>query len=161
MIDWIMDTSKGEAAEWQSVNHTTINSIGFEASSTLTLPSATIHLSYSYIHQDKQQESGIVSQYALEYLRHKLVAKAQLQMTKQLSLGVNLRWQDRVGAYTDFEGQTHDYEPYTLVDTRLTWAEAKWKAYIEANNLFDTSYHDYGLVEQPGRWIIFGASISF
>ena len=161
MIDWIMDTSKGEAAEWQSVNHTTINSIGFEASSTLTLPSATIHLSYSYIHQDKQQESGIVSQYALEYLRHKLVAKAQLQMTKQLSLGVNLRWQDRVGAYTDFEGLTHDYEPYALVDTRLTWAEAKWKAYIEANNLLDTSYHDYGLVEQPGRWIIFGASISF
>ena len=161
MIDWIMDTSKGEAAEWQSVNHTTINSIGFEASSTLTLPSATIHLSYSYIHQDKQQESGIVSQYALEYLRHKLVAKAQLQMTKQLSLGVNLRWQDRVGAYTDFEGMTHDYEPYALVDTRLTWAEAKWKAYIEANNLLDTSYHDYGLVEQPGRWIIFGASFSF
>ena len=161
MIDWIMDTSKGEAAEWQSVNHTTINSIGFEASSTLTLPSATIHLSYSYIHQDKQQESSIVSQYALEYLRHKLVAKAQLQMTKQLSLGVNLRWQDRVGAYTDFEGQTHDYEPYTLVDTRLTWAEAKWKAYIEANNLLDTSYHDYGLVEQPGRWLIAGININF
>ena len=165
MIDWIMDTSKGDEAEWQSVNHTTINSIGFEASASINVPLFTNHyslftVSYGYIHQDKQQEANLVSQYALEYLHHKLVAKAQLQITKQLSLGVNLRWQDRVGTYTDFEGLTHDYEPYALIDTRLTWAEAKWKAYIEANNLLDTSYHDYGLVEQPGRWLIAGFSIS-
>ena len=165
MIDWIMDTSKGSEAEWQSVNHTTINSIGFEAGTTLTLPSSifhhpsAIHLSYGYIHQDKQQKANLVSQYALEYLRHKLVANAQLQMTKRLSLGVNLRWQDRVGAYTDFAGQAHNYEPYALIDTRLTWAQAKWKAYLEANNLLDTDYHDYGLVEQPGRWLIAGFSI--
>jgi len=120
-----------------------------------------LSIHYSFIHQDKQQEANIVSQYALEYLRHKLVAKAQLQMTKRLSLGVNLRWQDRVGAYTDFAGQTHDYEPYALIDTRLTWAESRWKAYLEANNLFDVSYHDYGLVEQPGRWLIVGASLIF
>lgn len=160
MIDWIMDTSKGEEAEWQSVNHTTINSIGFEASSTLNLPSTIIHLSYSYIHQNKQQEAGLISQYALEYLRHKLVAQAQVQMTKQLSLGINLRWQDRVGVYTSFDGQTHDYEPYALVDTRFTWTLTHWKAYVEANNLFDVSYHDYGLVEQPGRWLIAGFCIS-
>ena len=30
MIDWIMDTSKGDEAVWQSVNHTKINSVGFE-----------------------------------------------------------------------------------------------------------------------------------
>ena len=164
MIDWIMDTSKGEEAEWQSVNHTTINSIGLEASASINVPLFTHHsslftVSYAYIHQDKQQETDLVSQYALEYLRHKLVAKAQLQMTKQLSLDVNLRWQDRVGAYTDFAGQAHNYEPYALIDTRLTWAQAKWKAYLEANNLLDTDYHDYGLVEQPGRWLIAGFSI--
>lgn len=164
MIDWIMDTSKGEEAEWQSVNHTTINSIGLEASASINMPLFTHHsslftVSYAYIHQDKQQEANLVSQYALEYLRHKLVAKAQLQMTKRLSLGVNMRWQDRVGAYTDFAGQAHNYEPYALIDTRLTWAQAKWKAYLEANNLLDTDYHDYGLVEQPGRWLIAGFSI--
>jgi len=159
MIDWIMDTSKGEAAEWQSVNHTTINSFGFEAALNFHFSIFNLQCKYGYIHQDKQQEANLVSQYALEYLKHKLVAKAQVQMTKQLSLGVNLRWQDRVGAYTDFSGETHDYEPYALIDTRLTWAQANWKAYIEANNLFDTSYHDYGLVTQPGRWLIAGFSI--
>ena len=156
-----MDTSKGDKAEWQSVNHTTINSLGFEAGAQLSIINYQLSINYSYIHQDKQQEANIVSQYALEYLRHKLVAKAQMQMTKRLSLGVNLRWQDRVGVYTDFAGQAHDYEPYALVDSKLTWTEAKWKAYIEANNLFDTSYHDYGLVEQPGRWLIAGINIEF
>ena len=178
MIDWIMDTSKGSEAEWQSVNHTAINSIGFEASASIYVSLFTHHhscvpsvaseqsssalftISYAFIHQDKQQEANLVSQYALEYLRHKLVAKAQVQMTKRLSLGVNLRWQDRVGSYTDFDGMSHDYEPYALIDTRLTWTQTKWKAFLEANNLFDTSYRDYGLVEQPGRWLIAGFSIS-
>ena len=165
MIDWIMDTSKGSEAEWQSVNHTAINSIGFEASASIYVPLFTHHyslftISYAFIHQDKQQDANLVSQYALEYLRHKLVAKAQLQMTKRLSLGVNLRWQDRVGSYTDFDGMSHDYKPYALIDTRLTWKQTKWKAFLEANNLFDTSYRDYGLVEQPGRWLIAGFNIS-
>ena len=100
-----------------------------------------------------------MSQYALEYLRHKLVAKTQVELTKRLTVGVNLRWQDRVGTYTDFEGQQHAYEPYILVDTRLTWAQENWKAYIETNNLFDTHYQDYGLVTQPGRWLIAGFNI--
>ena len=160
MIDWIMDTSKGSEAEWQSVNHTAINSIGFEAGAQLSILNSQLSISYAFIHQDKQQEANLVSQYALEYLRHKLVAKAQVQMTKRLSLGVNLRWQDRVGSYTDFDGMSHDYEPYALIDTRLTWTQTKWKAFLEANNLFDTSYRDYGLVEQPGRWLIAGFSIS-
>ena len=160
MIDWIMDTSKGSEAEWQSVNHTAINSIGFEAGAQLSILNSQLSISYAFIHQDKKQEANLVSQYALEYLRHKLVAKAQLQMTKRLSLGVNLRWQDRVGSYTDFDGMSHDYKPYALIDTRLTWKQTKWKAFLEANNLFDTSYRDYGLVEQPGRWLIAGFNIS-
>ena len=159
MIDWIMDTSKGDEAEWQSVNHTTINSIGFESGVQLSISPYQLSINYGYIHQNKQQEANIVSQYVLEHLRHKLVAKTQIQMTKRLSLGVNLRWQDRVGTYTDFDGLTHEYEPYSLIDTRLTWAQTTWKAYIEANNLLNTSYHDYGLVEQPGRWLIAGFSI--
>ena len=101
-----------------------------------------------------------ISQLVPEYLRHKLIANALVPITKKLTLGVNLRWQDRVGQYTDFSGNVKDYEPYALVDTRLTWQEPKYKLYLEANNLLDTSYHDYGLVEQPGRWLIAGIKIS-
>ena len=160
MIDWIMDTTKGDEAVWQSVNHTKINSIGMELSASARFQRADVKLSYGYIHQDKQQEEGIVSQYALEYLRHKLVGNAQIPLWKQLMLGVNLRWQDRVGTYTDFEGAVQDYKPYLLTDARLTWQQPKWKMYVEANNLFDITYHDFGLVEQPGRWLIAGITLS-
>ena len=164
MIDWIMDTSLGDDAVWQSVNHAKVNSIGFEANAKMQAKLFTNHyslftISYSYIDQSKEQEANIVSQYALEYLRHKLIANAQVPLVSHLTLGVNLRWQDRVGQYTDFEGQPKDYEPYALVDARLTWQQPRYKVYLEANNLLDTSYHDFGLVEQPGRWIIAGFSV--
>ncbi|MBQ9215538.1 MAG: TonB-dependent receptor [Prevotella sp.] len=160
MIDWIMDTSKGDEAVWESVNHAKINSTGFEISAKVNVQWSMFDVSYSYIHQDKKQEEGIVSQYALEYLRHKLVGNLRVPLSKNLSLGITARWQDRVGSYTDFNGDVQDYKPYFLTDARLTWQQPSWKVYIEANNLWDTTYHDYGLVEQPGRWIIGGISLS-
>ena len=159
MIDWMMDTSQGDAAVWQSVNHTTINSIGVEAGFNLQFSMFNFQCNYGYINQDKKQEEGIVSQYALEYLRHKLVSNLRIPIIAHLTLGLDCRWQDRVGAYTDFDGKICDYEPYVLVDTRLTWQQPKWKVYIETNNLFDTRYRDFGLVEQPGRWLIAGCSL--
>ena len=159
MIDWIMDTSLGDDAVWQSVNHAKVNSVGAEAKAKLTVESGQFTVSYSFINQNKEQEANIISQYALEYLRHKLIANAQIHLVSNLTLGVNFRWQDRVGQYTDFDGHAQDYKPYALVDTRLTWQEPKYKLYIEANNLLDTSYHDFGLVEQPGRWIIAGFNV--
>ena len=159
MIDWIMDTSLGSEAVWQSVNHTKINSTGVETSVAFFIGANQFNIDYSYIHQQKEQEAHIVSQYALEYLRHKLTAKANIPLSKRLSLGLHLRYQDREGQYTDFDGKVYDYEPYALLDTRLTWQQNNWKVYAEANNLFDKDYRDFGLVKQPGRWIIIGASV--
>ena len=159
MIDWIMDTSLGSEAVWQSVNHTKINSTGVETSVAFSVGANRFNIDYSYIHQQKEQEAHIVSQYALEYLRHKLTARANIPLSKRLTLGLHLRYQDREGQYTDFDGKVYDYEPYALLDTRLTWQQNNWKVYAEANNLFDKDYRDFGLVKQPGRWIIIGASV--
>jgi iron complex outermembrane receptor protein len=168
MIDWIMDTSKGDQAIWESVNHTTINSVGLEVSAGLDfrqlLPSQSmlksLKLSYSYIDQDKKQEANIVSQYALEYLRHKFIGNLNLQLAKTIELSISARWQDRVGSYTGFDNTVSEYKPYFLTDARLAWKGTHWKIYAEANNLFDVSYHDYGLVEQPGRWLIAGVNLN-
>lgn len=159
MIDWIMDTSKGDEAVWQSVNHTKVNSTGFETSLQWAVSNWHLAISYSYIDQQKEQEPDIVSQYALEYLRHKLVATAHVPLWRQLTLGLSFRWQDRVGQYTDFDGHVQDYQPYALVDARLNWHQPSWNIYLEANNLFNTDYVDFGHVEEPGRWLIVGAKI--
>ena len=169
MIDWIMDTRLGDEAVWQSVNHTSVNSTGVEASASVSLrqllPSQRLlqrlSLSYSYIDQDKDPGEGIVSQYALEYLRHKLVASLALQPLSHLDATVFLRWQDRVGAYTDFSNNVCDYRPYALVDARVSWSQPRYKVYAQVNNLLDNrSYVDYGNVPQPGAWFVVGTSIA-
>ena len=159
MIDWIMDTSLGDEAVWQSVNHTKVNSIGFETAVQFNVKSSKFNVSYSYINQEKEQEAHIVSQYALEYLRHKLIANALIPLADKVQLSLNYRWQDRVGQYTDFDGRVQDYKPFGLLDARLTWSPQPWKLYVEANNVLDKRYADFGHVEQPGRWVIAGFAI--
>ena len=170
MIDWIMDTRQGDAAVWQSVNHTRINATGIEASADIILqqlfpffqPSSLLRLSYSYINQDKDLEEGLVSQYALEYLRHKLVAALHTQLWRHLSLTLSYRWQDRMGKYTTFTGDVCDYKPFALVDARLQWQTPRYTLYAEANNLFDNRHYvDFGNVPQPGIWFIAGLKYSF
>lgn len=164
MIDWIMDTSEGATSEWKSVNHTKLNSIGLEAITNIDFrqlfnsPLSSLNLSYSYIHQDKDLEQNIVSQYALEYLRHKFVATIKGNILKKLDLSMNLRWQDRVGSYTDFQNTVREYEPFTLINAKMTWKEKKYSLYAEVNNILNNrSYTDYGNVPQPGAWFIIGA----
>ena len=189
MIDWVSQITssaeegagtvakpsgaEGNSGIWQSVNHTRINSVGLEASLDVSapfLPAAdrkgvcltSLHLSYGYLHQDKDLEPGIVSQYALEYLRHKLLVRTQWHLWTKLCLALNLRWQDRYGTYTDFEGQVNEYRPYALVDARLQWTAPRFTLYAEANNLLDNrSYVDFGNVPQPGLWLVGGITIHY
>ena len=162
MIDWIMDVGQGEEAVWQSVNHTVVNAMGLETSFTwCPQPSLRLSLSYNYTHQDKDLEPSVVSQYALEYLRHKLVARVHSALWRQLSLSLNLRWQDRVGTYTTFAGETLAYRPYALLDALLQWTARGYTVYADVSNLFNNrSYVDFGNVPQPGASIVTGVRFS-
>ena len=167
MIDWIRYTADGPDAPWQSVNFTEVKATGFQAQLTLNfrqiVPTQRIlksfNASYNYLFQDKDIDSSVESKYSLEYLRHKLVANLQLNIVSRLDLGINFRWQDRRGIYTDFDGTVKEYSPYSVVDARLSWTAPKYKLYLEANNIFDKNYIDYGCVPQPGTWLIAGLSV--
>ena len=167
MIDWIRNTADGPDSPWQSVNFTEVKATGFQAQLTLNfrqiVPTQRIlksfNASYNYLFQDKDIDSSVESKYSLEYLRHKLVANLQLNIVSRLDLGINFRWQDRRGIYTDFDGTVKEYSPYSVVDARLSWTAPKYKLYLEANNIFDKNYIDYGCVPQPGTWLIAGLSV--
>ncbi len=169
MIDWIMDISLGQQASWQSVNHTRINTLGAEAFVRLDLQKLwksqpflrSFDISYCYAKQDKDLEANIVSQYALEYLRHKLVMRLNSHLFSKLDLALFWRWQDRVGTYTDFSGGVHNYVPYGLFDARLSWNAPTYSLFAEANNIFNKDYVDYGNVPQPGTWFTVGAKYHF
>ena len=172
MIDWIMDTRDGDAAVWQSVNHTRLNTNGLEVSTLFNIPlrhaggpssaarPLSLALSYNYMHQDKVADEGIVSQYALEYLRHKFVATLQVPVWRQLDARLGFRWQDREGSYTTFDGQVRPYRPFALADARLQWAVRRCTVYAEVNNLLNNRrYVDYGNVPQPGTWVVVGTKL--
>ncbi len=168
MIDWIMDTSAGEDAVWQSVNHTKLNANGIEASVNLDLLTLlpcqhflqTLKVAYNYIYQDKELESNLISQYALEYLRHKVVAGLMLQPVGNLHVGINYRFQQRTGTYKDLDGVLQKYAPYSIFDARVSWDKPVYSVYVEANNIFDKTYVDYGNVPQPGTWVIAGVRLT-
>ena len=168
MIDWILDTSVTDPV-WESVNHTKVNTMGVETACDIHFhelwPSQqflqSFRIAYTYLNEDKKAGEHIQSQYSLEYLRHKLTASLQLHLISYLDMGINYRFQDRVGNYTNLEGETKNYSPYGITDVRLSWNHPRYTLYIEGNNLFDKTYVDYGLVPQPGLWINSGIKCYF
>ncbi len=154
-IDWVLDTHDPEAV-WQSVNLTRINTLGVETDVNCQLSILNFQLAYCYLHQQKDDLPNLQSRYSLEYLRHKLTASLQLTLTKQLGLTLKYRFQDRMGNYTDTEGQQQSYHPYSVVDARLAWTADHYALYMEVNNLLGKRYVDYGNVRQPGAWLIAG-----
>lgn len=166
LIDWIRRTNDADAP-WESVNFTKVNATGIETALDFNLsemlPSqnmlSKLNIAYCYIDQNKVEEHGIQSQYALEYLRHKLTCNLQMHIWNCLDMGIHYRFQDRTGTYTNAEGNVQDYKPYGVVDARLSWNAEKYNLYVEANNLFDKTYVDFGHIPQPGIWFMAGASI--
>jgi iron complex outermembrane receptor protein len=155
MIDWIRDTSLGDDAVWTSVNHTKINATGEEVSFTINMPALlerdfflrTLYVGWSHIDQDKSAGENIQSQYSLEYLRNKVVAKADMNIANAVDLSLSWRWQQRVGNYT----------PYSLVDARVSW---RW-IFVNMENLLNHEYYDFGGVPQPKFWLRAGIEKKF
>ena len=84
-----------------------------------------------------------------------------MQLLRNIRLNINYRYQDRTGSYTTVDGDVAEYKPYSLVDARLSWTLPSTEWYVEANNLFDKDYVDYGNVVQPGFWFIAGVRYRF
>ena len=110
-----------------------------------------LSLNYGYITQDKSS-GGMISQYAQNYMRHKLSASLMLRPHRNISLVVNGSLYDRMGSYRDAQSEVVDFKPYALLDARVTWELRGVKIYIDATNITSAEYYDYGGVEMPPIW---------
>ena len=160
MIDWVMDTRETDPV-WQSVNHTKVNTFGQEIMVNGQWSLFNGQLSYCHLHQNKSEAEYLQSQYSLEYLRHKVTAQLTTQLTEKLEVTMGYKYQDRMGSYTNTEGEVKSYHPYSVIDAKATWKEDTYSIYIEGNNLTGHRYVDYGNVPQPGAWVIAGVKIAF
>ncbi len=173
LIDWIVDKNS-ETQTLTTTNFGVINSVGVEANMDFDLLNLIsgqrifrkLNIAYAYAHQDQKKYEGIVSQYVLEYLRNKFVANLQMNIWKQLNLGLNYRVQNRNGSYMvsqDLKTKEYTYAKYStygIMDAHLSWDMPKYSIYIKANNLFSKGYRDFGRLKQPGFWIMAGTSIN-
>jgi iron complex outermembrane receptor protein len=160
MIDWVV-YADDETNTFRSGNFT-LDNVGGELNVEF-LPQEIwgaercflrkVGVQYAYIDESISYDRPILkSKYAMEYLRHKVVAQAETRLFSHLNLSAAWRWQERVG-----EGNA----PYGLLDARLSWDDRRWSLYAEGSNLLDKTYYDYSIVRQPGRWIKAGVSLRF
>jgi iron complex outermembrane receptor protein len=138
----------------------------------------SLSVGYTYIYQNRRDDQQIYrSNYALEYLRHKLTATLHHKIVSRLTATWSLRWQDRMGEYIQYEGTYTDpntgylrgtstgtlvsYRPYATLDLKLQWTERHWMAYVKGSNITNHRYYDLGNVRQPGIWVLAGARFNF
>ena len=168
MIDWVMYSADDV---FHSANFK-LDNVGTELNASLLFSEwfgrrsfvDRLSVGYAYIHQKRHDDVVIYkSNYALEYLRHKVVATLDHRIWRNLSAAWAFRWQDRVGSYIKYAspsdvGTLVSYEPYALLDLRLQWRDPKYTVYVEGSNLTNRTYYDLGNIPQAGFWVKAGAS---
>ncbi len=169
LIDWVKEDV--EDPKYTTVNHNAANTFGVELAGSWA-PQQTfgedffitmVTANYGYLDTEVDL-GGKQSAYVGDYLKHKFTTRVSHKIIGDLSGNWGLRFQDRAGQYDKYEngawaGAT-DYEPFWLLDLKLAWTKPAYQLYVEASNLLDTEYVDFGNVAQPGRWIIGGIKVN-
>jgi len=169
MIDWVKPSPD---ALWESRNHTKINTKGFEVTVALDLkewfgngqPFRSLNVGYMHLHQNRVEDE-LISNYTLNYLRHKFTAALHHDVVKNLTLSWNFRWQERAGSYVQYvdlqPGGEVEFRPFSLLDVKANYEFSHVDLFVNANNIFNTTHIDFGNIPQPGFWLSGGASIKF
>ncbi len=167
MIDWIRESSE---EVWRTANHTEIRGKGFQASISIfpkklfknRTPINIIALGYN-TNLQKKNEQDVISYYVLDYIRHKGTMQIEHRILENLSMNWSVLYQDRNGSYTEFNNTQpteKEYNPFWLLDSKLSYRKGTLTANIQVNNIFDHQYFDFGNISQPGRSIRGSITIS-
>ncbi|MDY6372973.1 MAG: TonB-dependent receptor [Bacteroidales bacterium] len=159
IIDWVRQP--GEEM-WHSVNHTRVDAWGSEVYVGYKMGYwlKNVAASYSYCQMTKDA-GGLVSGYALDYLKHKLTLTVEHGIYSGLGASWTLCYRDRNGSYTDALNNVVSYTPVWLLGGKIYWQDDRdrFNIYVEATNMLNKHYYDYGGVEQPGVWVKVGGSL--
>lgn len=182
MIDWVMwpSDSINNYTTYHASNFKADNmgvsfngSLSFREILNPNCPLNQLTASYTYIHQKRHDDVEIyASNYAMDYLRHKLVVTLSTRIVSSLNAMLTYQWQQRMGSFvqytptvnpdgsTTYAASTRAYNPYGLLHLKLTWDKPRYQLYVDANNLTSYRYYDLGNVRQPGFWLMAGGKIN-
>ncbi|MCF0187414.1 MAG: TonB-dependent receptor [Bacteroidaceae bacterium] len=126
-----------------------------------------VNVSYAYIYQSRRDDQQIYSSnYALDYLKNKLVIGLNHRIVSKLSAQWDFRLQHRNGSFELYRdgkatGELTPYGTVALLDMKLQWEDKKFTVYLQGNNLTNHRYYDLGNVRQPGFWLMGGIKRMF
>ncbi len=149
-IDWIRPNLQEPYQPYNaSKNKTTgVNSsLRYKIGNDVT--SWTFGLSYTYLSPKiENKESDKISKYALESLKHQVIGTINFAYNKFNATLAN-RFNERL-----------TYKSYWITDVRLNYNFDKINVFLDAQNIFDTTYIEAGAVPMPGRWFTLGVKFN-
>lgn len=148
-IDWVRGD---DDVPYQSTNYAENRVRGLTASADYRLSDApsTVSwmagLSYTWLTPSLAAANTrpLISKYAIESLRHQLVANLTLT-TERFSATATGRFNQRIG-----------YQHYFVTDARFAYRFSPLTVYLDAQNLTDVTYIEAAAVPMPGRWLSLG-----
>lgn len=154
LIDW---TRAEDADPWQAQNVASANTNGMELGFEITpggFPGghvvSRIRASYAYLDSHKRTD-GFESKYLLDHLRHQFLLDISHRLLWRLTQNWRLRYGDRL----------QDRGTHCVLDTRVSWKRERVELFLEATNIFNSTYSEVGSVLMPGIWIKTGLAVSF
>ena len=105
-------------------------------------PLQQLTLSYAWLDQQRRKgEPYFKSNYAMEYLRHKFVARLKHRLVSALTAEWTLRVQQREGSYLVYENlkptaEARPYGTHALLDLHLAWTAPRYTLFADFDNLF-------------------------
>ena len=166
IIDWVWREDMD--GKWHSEQTSRLDTYGVELTGGYAAAEGFLRratLSYGYITTDRNTE--VVARSAMDFMKHKAALAVEVRFLRRMSLALTASVYDRNGSYTDYPtpgdasvSQVRDYEPYFLLDGRLSWEKGVCRLYVDATNITDTRYCDLGGIRLPGAWVTGGVVLT-
>ena len=168
MIDWVMysESDVYHSAAFKLDNWQLLANLKVDFNRLLPAQHFLKSAKVSYIYNYQKRHDNILiyqSNYALDYVRHKITASLDHNIFKNLSASWFVRWQERMGTYLAYENgvtKKTSYRPYIIVDLKLRWTQPTYNIYASLENLLARKYYDLGSVPQPRFTFLVGANFN-
>lgn len=162
IIDWVLREDMG--GKWHSEQSNSLSTFGVELSGGYRSEQGFLRratLLYAYV--TTSQDDRLVTKNAMDYMRHKTALNVEVRFLRRFSLSLTGAVYDRAGNYTYYPvagdssvSEIRSFDPYFLLDGRLSWEKGICRLYVDATNITDTDYCEMGGIRRPGAWVTGG-----
>ena len=147
-IDWVRSNTN---EPWQANNFGDLKTFGFNSKVNYFVDlssKSNLKLSLSYAFLDPKfsnVDDQFLSKYKIESLKHQVINTIDLNLNKTTISFAN-RFNTR-----------QSYQSYWITDLRINQnIKPNLSIYLDAQNMFNTSYNEVGAIPLPSRWLSVG-----